>query len=243
MKALRACGSYLAFIIALWGPSAYNGYFECRCYHPLFCFNQYGDIERVHLRQGNVHSADEWRQVLEPIVNSYRGYDIPRFYRGDASFADPNLYSYLEGEGYFYAIRLKANAILYGEVEHLLNRPVGRPPKKPIVQYYSFRYQAASWDTARRVVAKVEWHAGELFPRIGFIVTNLRWKSANVVKFYNQRGTAEQWIKEGKYAWIYERFLFIRAYSYYNCRSRTGSFWRAFDTPPELTDFGSSRKK
>ena len=50
------------------------------------------------------------------------------------------------------------------------------------------------------VVAKVEWHAGELFPRIGFIVTNLRWKSSNVVRFYNKRGTAEQWIKEGKYA-------------------------------------------
>ena len=50
------------------------------------------------------------------------------------------------------------------------------------------------------MVAKVEWHAGELFPRIGFIVTNLRWKSSNVVRFYNKRGTAEQWIKGGKYA-------------------------------------------
>ena len=58
----------------------------------------------------------------------------------------------------------------------------------------------AAWKKPRRVVAKVQWHAGELFPRIGFIVTNLRWKSSNVVKFYNGRGTAEQWIKEGKYA-------------------------------------------
>jgi len=81
-----------------------------------------------------------------------------------------------------------------------LTRPVGRPPKKPIVLYYSFRYQAASWDIPRRVVAKIEWYAEELFPKIGFIVTNLRWKSSNVVKFYNKRGTAEQWIKEGKYA-------------------------------------------
>ena len=48
------------------------------------------------------------------------------------------------------------------------------------------------------MVAKVEWHCGELFPRVGFIVTNLRWKHSNVVKFYNKRGTAEQWIKEGK---------------------------------------------
>jgi hypothetical protein len=50
--------------------SAYNGYFECTCYHPLFCFNQYGDLERAFLRHGNVHSADEWQSVLEPIIAS-----------------------------------------------------------------------------------------------------------------------------------------------------------------------------
>jgi hypothetical protein len=180
--------------------TAYNGYFQCMCYHPLFCFNQYGDLERVLLRNGNVHSADDWQSVLEPVITRYRGYDILRFFRGDAGFADPHVYRCLEAEGYFYAIRLIPNQILYRKVEHLLTRPVGRPPKKPIVLYHSFRYRAASWDIPRRVVAKVEWHAGELFPRVGFIVTNLRWKSSKVVKFYNKRGTAEQWIKEGKYA-------------------------------------------
>jgi len=180
--------------------TAYNGYFECTCYHPLFCFNQYGDLERALLRNGNVHSADDWRSLLEPIINRYRGYDILRFFRGDAAFANPEIYRYLEAEGYFYAIRLKDNQILHKKIEHMLTRPVGRPPKKPIVLYHSFRYQAASWEIHRRVVAKIEWHAGELFPRIGFIVTNLRWKSSNVVRFYNKRGTAEQWIKEGKYA-------------------------------------------
>jgi len=49
-------------------------------------------------------------------------------------------------------------------------------------------------------VAKIEWHKGELFPRVGFIVTNLRRSAHRVVKFYNGRGTAEQWIKEGKNA-------------------------------------------
>jgi len=180
--------------------SAYNGYFECTCYHPLFCFNQYGDMERTLLRNGNVHSADDWQSVLEPVIARYRDYDILRFFRGDAGFANPHVYRFLEAEGYFYPIRLKGNQILYNNVGHLLTRPVGRPPKKPIILYHSFRYQAASWDIPRRVVAKVEWHAGELFPRIGFIVTNLRWKSSNAVRFYNKRGTAEQWIKEGEYA-------------------------------------------
>ncbi len=47
---------------------------------------------------------------------------------------------------------------------------------------------------------KVEWHPGELYPRVGFIVTNLSRPAERVVAFYNQRGTAEQWIKEGKTA-------------------------------------------
>ena len=46
----------------------------------------------------------------------------------------------------------------------------------------------------------MEWHQGELFPRVGFIVTNLNYPPKGIVRFYNGRGTAEQWIKEGKYA-------------------------------------------
>ncbi len=68
------------------------------------------------------------------------------------------------------------------------------------MNYHNFQYQAKSWKRPRRVVAKIEWHAGELFPRVGFIVTNLNKRAKNVVKFYNGRGTAEQWIKEGKNA-------------------------------------------
>jgi Transposase DDE domain group 1 len=85
-------------------------------------------------------------------------------------------------------------------IGHLLTRPVGRPPKKPVVTYASFHYQAQAWSRARRVVAKVEWHQGELYPRVGFIVTNLSRPAKRVVKFYNGRGTAEQRIKEGKNA-------------------------------------------
>ena len=69
-----------------------------------------------------------------------------------------------------------------------------------MVWYKGLLYQAASWETARRVVAKVEFHAGELFPRVGFIVTNLETPSRAVVRFYNKRGTPEEWIKEGKQA-------------------------------------------
>ncbi len=180
--------------------TAYNGYFKCLCYHPQFLFNQFGDLEYAMLRRGNKASAKYWRRVLLPVIQRYRHLSIPKFFRGDAAYANPALYRLLEKEGYGYAIRIKSNAVLEREIEHLLTRPVGRPSHKPKVFYHSFQYQAKSWQQSRRVVAKVEWHAGELFPRFGFIVTNLSRQSKNVVKFYNGRGTAEQWIKEGKNA-------------------------------------------
>tara|TARA_B100000315_G_scaffold32143_1_gene27159 strand:- start:121 stop:1266 length:1146 start_codon:yes stop_codon:yes gene_type:complete len=182
------------------GGSAYNGHFGCTCYHPLFLFNQFGDLERCSLRPGNVHSADGWRAVLEPVVNRYQERKVRLYFRGDAAFASPDIYEFLEAEGFLYAIRLKANKILQGCIAHLLTRPVGRPPNHVRRYYASFSYQAGSWDKKRRVAAKVEWHPGELYPRVGFIVTNLSRPAERVVAFYNHRGTAEQWIKEGKNA-------------------------------------------
>ncbi len=95
---------------------------------------------------------------------------------------------------------MPANDVLHREIDHLMTRPVGRPSHAPVVWYHEFQYKAAVWNRNRRVIAKVEWHQGELFPRVGFIVTNLRSKKRKVVRFYNMRGTAEQWIKEGKNA-------------------------------------------
>ena len=180
--------------------SAYNGHFGCTCYHPLFLFNQFGDLERCSLRPGNVHSADDWEGVLKPVVVRYKGRKVRLYFRGDAAFASPEMYEYLEAEGFLYAIRLSTNQVLQKSIVHLLTRPVGRPPNHVWRYYASFSYQAGSWDRKRRVVAKVEWHPGELWPRVGYIVTNLSRPAERVVAFYNQRGKAEQYIKEGKYA-------------------------------------------
>jgi len=60
--------------------TAYNGHFGCTCYHPLFLFNQFGDVERSSLRPGNVHSADDWGSVLKPVVVRYRGRNLRRYF-------------------------------------------------------------------------------------------------------------------------------------------------------------------
>ena len=110
----------------------------------------------------------------------------------------PGVYECLEVERIKYAIRLPANQVLQNRIGYLLKRPVGRPPNEVRRYYANFSYQAASWTKPRRVIAKVEWHPGELYPRVGFIVTNMSRPAERVVAFYNKRGTCEQWIKEGK---------------------------------------------
>jgi len=180
--------------------AAYNGHFECVCYHPVFLFNQFGDCEAAKLRAGNVHSADDWQEVLDPVVDRYLTAAARLLFRADAAFAKPELYDYLESKHIGYAIRLPSNQVLQREIAHLLVRPTEWPSPKPIVSYHDSVYQAQSWNVSRRVVAKMEWHQGELFPRVGFIVTNLSYPPKGIVRFYNGRGTAEQWIKEGKHA-------------------------------------------
>ena len=117
--------------------------------------------------------------------------------------------------------------MLQREIAPLLIRPTEWLSPKDFV------YQAQSWNVARRVVSKVEWRQGELFPRVGFIVTNLSYPNIGIVRFYNGRGTAEQWIKEGKYALNWTRLschkfvanqvrleLFVLAYNLGNSMRR-----------------------
>ena len=155
-------------------------------------------------KPGNVHSADGWRDILAPVLARYRD-KMKRYFCADAAFANPDVYELLEAEGYKYTIRLPANAILQARIGWLLKRPVGRPPHEVRRYYASFRYQAGSWSKPRRVVAKVEWHPGELCPRVGFIVTNMSRPAERVVAFYYHQGTAEQYIKEGKHAVTWTR--------------------------------------
>jgi hypothetical protein len=169
-------------------------------YQGLSRFNQDGDCLAATLRPGNVHSADGWDKVLLPVIDRYRTRGQTVVVRADAAFALPVLYEALEGRGVAYAIRLPVNDVLERAIEDLLTRPRGRPSYALLVRYRSFHYQAASWGRPRRVIAKIEHHLGELFPRVGFIVTTLTGTNRAVVRFYNQRGTAEQWIKEGKEA-------------------------------------------
>jgi hypothetical protein len=101
----------------------------------------------------------------------------------------------------------------------------------------------------RRVIAKVEWHRGELYPRVGFIVTNMSRPAERVVAFYNKRGTCEQWIKEGKGAIKWTR-LSCRTFAANAVRLQLhalaynlGNFLRTLATPEPIKDWSLTSLK
>ena len=140
--------------------AAYNGHFECVCYHPLFLFNQFGDCEGAKLRSGNVHSADDWQEV------SIRWWRVILQQQSGCCFA---LMPPSPSRRYTSIWRPDRSTTPSGcqqrsateEIAHLLTtRPTEGAFPKPIVSYHDFTYQAQSWNVSRRVVAKVEWHQG-----------------------------------------------------------------------------------
>jgi hypothetical protein len=182
-------------------------------------------------------------------VKRYQGKVSRIYFRADAAFAMPEVYEFLEAERIKYAIRLPANQVLQGRISYLLKRPVGRPPNEVRRFHANFRYQAGSWTKPRRVIAKVEWYPGELYPRVGFIVTNLTRPAERVVAFYNTRGTCEQWIKEGKGAIKWTR-LSCRTFAANTVRLQLhalaynlGNFLRTLATPEPIKNWSLTSLK
>jgi hypothetical protein len=112
-----------------------------------------------------------------------------------------------------------------------------------------FQLSGRTWTKPRRVIAKVEWHPGELYPRVGFIVTNMSRPAERVVAFYNKRGTCEQWIKEGKGAIKWTR-LSCRTFAANAVRLQLhalaynlGNFLRTLATPEPIKDWSLTSLK
>jgi Transposase DDE domain group 1 len=129
--------------IPVYGQQAHradNGHFESTCYHPLPLFNREGDCQAARLRPGNVHSAENWDELLLPEIERQRKRGQEVVLRADAAFAKPESYEALEKRGVTYAIRLPANNSLERHIAEVLTRPVGRPSHQPVVWYKIFLY-------------------------------------------------------------------------------------------------------
>ncbi|HZZ00547.1 MAG TPA: IS1380 family transposase [Candidatus Baltobacteraceae bacterium] len=175
--------------------SVWNGHYVTTCYHPIFVFNEYGDLERCALRPGNVHSADAWETVLKPVIARYQVAATSIAFRGDAAFAQPSMYEYLESGHRVRDPPSRQSDTPGGDRSHA--QAAGRAADALLAALL----QELSLSVGRvDAASSPKWNGifGEIFPRIGFIVTNSRCKSTNVVAFYNKRGLDEQYVKEWK---------------------------------------------
>lgn len=98
------------------------------------------------LRNAHIHSADGWWDALDPVIARYTDrIKAGRFFRADAAYEIPANYERLEGEGYFYTIRMKKNAVIECCLTNRLTCPVAQPSKAKVKQFYEkFQYQARS---------------------------------------------------------------------------------------------------
>jgi hypothetical protein len=162
-----------------------------------------GDLIKAELRSGNVYTSRQVVRFIGPVLKRYidKYPSVTRIIRGDSGFAVPELYELAEQLDTLYAIRLKVNTTLYklaSEFAEKMDKLRKFDAVSAHVIYGEFKYKASSWKKERRVVVKIEKPEGQLLYNYTFIVTSMTSFPEDVVRFYCNRGTMENFIKEGK---------------------------------------------
>ena len=190
--------------------TAYNAHYGTNGYHPLVAFDGItGDFLKAKLRSGNQYTSKGVKEFLKSLLDHYNQ-AIPTtdiLVRGDSGFATPDIYDLCELYENNYVIRLKANRNLYRLAEEFVLYDNDHPWDEKEVYYHSVSYQAASWTKSRRVCVRSTREVGELLFNHSFIVTNFseNISAKRVFETYNKRGTMENYIKEAKNSFSFDK--------------------------------------
>lgn len=190
--------------------TAYNAHYGTNGYHPLVAFDGItGDFLKAKLRSGNQYTSKGVKEFLKPLLEHYNQ-AIPTtdiLVRGDSGFATPDIYDLCELYENHYVIRLKANRNLYRLSEEFVFYDNDHPWDEKEVYYHSVLYQAASWTKSRRVCIRSTREVGELLFKHSFNITNFSENilAKRVFKIYNKRGTMENYIKEAKNSFFFDK--------------------------------------
>lgn len=183
----------------------YHGYYQEKMFHPLFLFcGETGDLLRALLRNGSCADIHKATDMLQPVLDQLKD-DYRLKFRADAGMNSPKLYCLLEQYEVEYFIRLKSNNVLTKKARGLLpiEKKYGHTDK---IRYSSFSYQAETWSRERKVYVKQIYRADQLFPEYYFVLTNTDSNtSEEVFEFYEQRGEVENFIKESKHNFSFDR--------------------------------------
>lgn len=188
--------------------AAYNGHYRTTCFHPLVAYTDTGDMLGVRLRPGNVHTADDIRSFLTPLLPHVRTLGRKVWLRMDCGYANGKLLAWLDERNVTFITRLRTNPTLQREANAWSKRTLDawrQAPSadgKPREATYELWYRPKKWTRVVRVVAVLveRDHAhGELFHHLFFLASNAarpEATSADLLARYRQRGEAEQRIGE-----------------------------------------------
>ena len=190
--------------------SDYNAHYQTNGYHPLVAFEGLtGDFLKAELRSGNVYTSNGVADFIRPLFDHYQE-TVPVssiLVRADSGFATPELYELCEERQNFYVVRLKSNRNLGKIAEQFVSINDQHDWDKKEVHYVSTIYQAKSWSHPRRICIKSTREATELIARHEFVLTNLSEdiSSEAVFQTYSKRGTMENYIKEAKNGFYFDK--------------------------------------
>lgn len=184
----------------------YNGHFHGLAYHPLLIYNGMNrDFIVGELRYGNVYTSNGAAKLLAKAFEIVMGTTKLIVVRGDSGFADPKIFDLCEDNDSDYYIRLKSNNVLWDLAHNTINKLDLRNYDEQII-YGEFCYKAESWRDYRRVLVKVHKKKGEFIYDVYFLCTNNLWLSPQQAwDFYQQRGNMENFIKESKSGFSFDR--------------------------------------
>ena len=174
-------------------------------YQPLLCYEGApGLCLNAQLQAGNTHSAGDAVHFLLETLAMYPG--RKRLARLDRGFDSHDVMESLEVSGCRYVLKLRLTQPLLAALATLSRRRWKRVPEEAGTEVAELRYRAGSWTRERRVVVRrrrLEDSAQEDFwglegYEFAAYVTTLRWAPVDIVRFYDHRGTAENYIKESK---------------------------------------------
>ncbi|WP_413527184.1 IS1380 family transposase [Marinilactibacillus psychrotolerans] len=188
----------------------YNAHYQTFGYHPLLAFDGLtGDFLKAELRSGNQYTSKGVKGFIDPLLHHYNE-ALPHtdiLVRGDSGFATPEVYESCEANSAHYVIRLKNNQKLSQRAEQLVLYGDNQKWEEREVQYFSVLYQAQSWSKPRRVCIRSVREGGELLFQHSFIVTSLSETISPeaVFSLYGKRGTMENFIKEAKSGFYFDK--------------------------------------
>jgi len=179
----------------------FNQYYDSYVYHPILVFEaDSGLLLGARLRPGNAMGARQLPGLLRPILRRLhtRFKRCPIALRGDSAFANPHLLRLAERHGLTYVIGIAWNKVFDGQVEALRHKAEEQwaTSHQRARLYTSFLHQTRRWTAPRRIIAKIERTREGM--NVRFVVTNRAGTDEDLFHWYEQRGQAENFIKEFK---------------------------------------------